>query len=466
MNTLDQTRPFVDRHPLRANVQKPKTRNVQGYAILPRWKICAHLWFVIRTKSSLAVRLRSPEAIKYTFIASQVNIKNMPCLILTGHPCSGKTSVAKLFRDRAASKFDRVVLINEESACPDHTKSSCYKDSYTEKKTRAALKSTFDRTVAASDGSTLIILDSLNYIKGFRYELYCISKFANERHGIIWILNDTATIHKWNSERDEAAAYTKAQMEELIMRYEPPDARNRWDQPLYRIDMRQSISATASDVDALQRSVYNMHNLSDALSKPDDANSGLPKVSSQTETTKVSTFQKRSTFRRANSSAASTETEKSLQDTDTSVAPVANPNSDSKKEPGVNDQSQSLEERIDEILDQFLSYVKPLEEGMSTRQQIATDANVLQNLDALTQRICSAITTAQSLQMVRIEVPSSIDQSQTMIWQAPSARMIPTTELKRIRRQFAQWSQKNPPDDPSELGIATSFLAYLTEAVR
>ncbi|GAX13112.1 protein KTI12 [Fistulifera solaris] len=390
----------------------------------------------------------------------------MPCLILTGHPSSGKTTVAKLFRDRATSKFDRVVLINEESACPDHSKSACYKDSYIEKKTRAALKSTFDRTVAASDGSTLIILDSLNYIKGFRYELYCISKSANERHGIIWILNDTATIHKWNSERDEAAAYTEPQMEELIMRYEPPDARNRWDQPLYRIDMRQSVSATSSDVDALQRSVYNMHNLSDALSKPDDVNSGAPKASPQTASAKPSTFKKRSTFRRTSSSSASKDTEKSLQDGDRAASPIAETSCDSKKAQGVPDRSQCLEERIDEILDQFLSYVKPLEEGMSTRQQIATDANVLQNLDALTQRICSAIATAQSLQMTKIEVPSSIDQSQTITWQTPSGRMIPTAELKRIRRQFAQWSQKNPPNDPSELGIATSFLAYLTEALR
>ena len=392
----------------------------------------------------------------------------MPCLILSGHPCAGKTTVAQLFRDRAAEKFERVELINEESACPDHTKSSCYKDSFIEKKTRAALKSAFDRTVAASDGSTLIILDSLNYIKGFRYELFCISKAANERHGIVWVLNDTTTIKKWNSERGEA--YTEAQMEELILRYEPPDSRNRWDQPLYRVDMRQNNSATASDVDALQRSVYNMHNLSDALSKPDtnnDATSPLPSSSQTETTTKTSTFKKRSTFRRATNATASataTEHSKSQLDANVAVTSAANGTPDSNATPDVPEKQQSLEERIDEILEQLLSNVKPLEEGMSTRQHIATDANVLQNVDALTQRICSAIMTAQGT--VKVEVPSSIDKTQTLTWEAPSTRTVPSTELKRIRRQFVQWSQRNPPDDPSEMGIATSFLAYLTEALR
>lgn len=393
----------------------------------------------------------------------------MPCLILTGHPCAGKTTVAKLFRDRAAHKVDRVILINEESTCPDYTKSSCYKDSYTEKKTRAALKSAFDRTVSASDGSTLIILDSLNYIKGFRYELFCISKAAKERHGIVWILNDTKTIQKWNSERGETTAYTETQMEELILRYEPPDSRNRWDQPLYRVDMRQNNSATASDVDALQRSVYNMHNLSDALSKPDTIDPSPLQISSPTHTTKTSTFKKRSTFRRVtnpSTSVAETHQLKSSQDNNAAVTIVANGAPDSTKITAVPELQRSVEERIDEILDQFLSDVKPLQEGMSTRQQIATDANVLQHVDALTQRICSAIMTAQGRQMVKMEVPSAIDKIQTLTWEAPSARMIPSTELKRIRRQFIQWSQKNPPEDPSEMGIATSFLAYLTEALR
>lgn len=398
--------------------------------------------------------------------------QSMPCLIITGHPCAGKTTVAQLFRDRAAAKFGRVELINEESACPDHTKSSCYKDSFIEKKTRAALKSAFDRTVSASDGSnTLILLDSLNYIKGFRYELFCISKAANERHGIVWVLNDTTTIKKWNSERDEGTAYTEAQMEELILRYEPPDSRNRWDQPLYRVDMRQDNSTTASDVDALERSVYNMHNLSDALSKPETMNPSTPQTPPpKTETTKASTFKKRSTFRRAtNASSSATEADPSkiAQDAYAAVSAAASGAPDSNnKTPDVPEIQQSLEERIDEILDQLLSNVKPLEEGMSTRQQIATDANVLQSVDALTQRICSAIMTAQGLQMVKMEVPASIDKAQTLTWEAPSMRTIPSTELKRIRRQFVQWSQKNPPDDPSERGIATTFLAYLTEALR
>ena len=118
----------------------------------------------------------------------------MPSLVLTGHPCVGKTTFAHLLAARAlrhpSNTISNVIHIRESTACPDRTKAECYSDSHKEKTTRAALKSEFDRAVneRGSGGSTLVILDSLNYIKGFRYELHCISKAAGERHGVVWVM--------------------------------------------------------------------------------------------------------------------------------------------------------------------------------------------------------------------------------------------------------------------------------------
>lgn len=95
-------------------------------------------------------------------------IVTMPSLILTGYPSSGKSTVAEMLKERALllPSIQAVEIINEATACPDWTKQECYATSLAEKQTRAALKSAFDRAVATSNKKTLVVLDSLNYIKG------------------------------------------------------------------------------------------------------------------------------------------------------------------------------------------------------------------------------------------------------------------------------------------------------------
>ncbi|KAL7543657.1 hypothetical protein ACHAXR_012951, partial [Thalassiosira sp. AJA248-18] len=206
----------------------------------------------------------------------------MPSLILTGHPCTGKTTFATLLASRAllhpSNTISNIIHIRESTACPDQTKSECYSNSHMEKNTRAALKSEFDKAVIASGGgggekrgSTLVILDSLNYIKGYRYELYCISKAAGESHGTVWIMGDGSggsssdeLAKKRNRQRKELQMNNKhpnqdtttgmekneiddgyfqddEMMDSLVLRYEPPDAKNRWESPLYKVDVAAAL---------------------------------------------------------------------------------------------------------------------------------------------------------------------------------------------------------------------------------
>jgi tRNA uridine 5-carbamoylmethylation protein Kti12 len=221
----------------------------------------------------------------------------MPCIILTGHPSSGKTTVAKLLRDRAlvlqqqqqhnhsAGIIDHVILINEESECDSGTtKNECYQTPIAEKATRATLKAAFDRAVGDSTLTPtqrkrrLIIFDSLNYIKGYRYELYCISKAAGEVHAVLWVLNKPQIVREWNNKNNNhqpppppqqqqqqeshtrcTGSYSSALLEELIQRYEPPDERNRWDQPLFTIDMAAvtTLATTASVTASVTTSTSN-----------------------------------------------------------------------------------------------------------------------------------------------------------------------------------------------------------------
>jgi tRNA uridine 5-carbamoylmethylation protein Kti12 len=525
----------------------------------------------------------------------------MPCLIITGHPSSGKTTVAKLLRERALlhDAIDEVVLLNEESecGCSDNsrtgdrvdnrnvpadkgdgtekkathespsttsavaslsTKQQCYGSSTSEKQTRSALKSAFDRAVGGSSTSSglassstdinrrrrrLVILDSLNYIKGFRYELHCISKAAGEQHGVLWILNKISVVHEWNASKAfSGGGYSPDLLSELISRYEPPDERNRWDRPLFVVDMDPSSSenvsgrtqlthdddndndrlvfdSTPAKTEVLEKSVYNMHSLADTLVSSEgrgiaqsdtsakNSFSLAPPIAKSTKsafqrksnpsTTRSSIKGGQSTLNTANlasldvssnsgefSSAPmglrgfSNPTSASVGTTTSASVESTTPIATTLESTVSNKQThvpKTLEEQLDAILDTFLLQTQALKEGISTRQNIAGQANVLQNLDSISAKVISSIATAQHSQTggCILQVPILTQSTDNNPNNGPSQtlsslsmkcpRPVGLVELRRLRRMYLQWAAIHPPEDASEAGIAISFVRYLED---
>jgi tRNA uridine 5-carbamoylmethylation protein Kti12 len=587
-------------------------------------------------------------------------VGNVRSIVLTGHPCSGKTTLARAVRDRAllhpSNAIDRVIIINEECVAGDSTTAhqgadaddgtaptvllppcssavtaACYESSATEKQTRGALKVAFDRAVnsaststadsnnssSSSDNttrtaapSTLIILDSLNYIKGYRYELFCIAKAAGAAHCVVWCLNTVENVRRWNTARS-STSYSDEQLTSLIQRYEPPDARNRWDRPLYKIPVvelvqpllpnndggemledndiigRQGGGEDVAAGDALDQSVYNMHNLSQTMmtaastattspptmTKDDDKNNSTAKAtfkrasatfkratmpqdpeivpgSSQARTTTnnttgtltaeallaISPHQQSSSSAAAYSSYAvddpstlaatvedafnytnQTATAASLP-TKPAPPPIAPPSvsagrsaASTKAPTAITCTGTNLEDRIDRFLDSFLLEVQPLREGTSTRQHVATNANVLHRVDAITQRIsglilraaaaaagaqqqqeltnasasgrsnASAAAGGQQQQPRRLQIfmtdPTTADddgsnsqQEQRALYLHCAAGrnggVLSAPDLARVRRQYIQWVANHPLQDATERGVAESFLAYIETQQR
>lgn len=121
----------------------------------------------------------------------------MPLIIVSGHPCCGKTSYSLLLEAYLKSRgAGRVVIINEESE--NINKRLGYKEAFDEKKTRGALKSAVDH---ALDTECFVILDSMNYIKGYRYELFCISRSLRTPHCCVWVESDADAASDWNKIR-------------------------------------------------------------------------------------------------------------------------------------------------------------------------------------------------------------------------------------------------------------------------
>jgi protein KTI12 len=78
----------------------------------------------------------------------------------------------------------------------------------------------------------IVILDSSNYIKGYRYELFCILKLSQTTQCVIFANTSFEDCLNFNNKRPDEEKYSKEVMDALNMRFEPPDPKNRWDSTL------------------------------------------------------------------------------------------------------------------------------------------------------------------------------------------------------------------------------------------
>ncbi|XP_078393599.1 protein KTI12 homolog, partial [Cetorhinus maximus] len=101
-----------------------------------------------------------------------------------------------------------------------------------EKELRGTLKAEVERKINKED---VVIMDSLNYIKGYRYELFCLVKHAQTPHCLIHCDTAVDVCSSWNQQRAPEEQYSQEVLDALVMRFEAPESRNRWDSPLFTI---------------------------------------------------------------------------------------------------------------------------------------------------------------------------------------------------------------------------------------
>ncbi|KAK6921928.1 Protein KTI12/L-seryl-tRNA(Sec) kinase [Dillenia turbinata] len=174
----------------------------------------------------------------------------MALVVICGQPCSGKSTaancLAEALKDLESPPTFRI--IDEASFHLDRNQS--YADMPSEKNLRGVLRSEVDRSVSKDN---IIIVDSLNNIKGYRYELWCLARAAGIRYCVLFCDVEENNCRKWNEERKEKgqASYNDKIFEDLVRRFERPDRRNRWDSPLFELwpskDGIEKSSAAISD---------------------------------------------------------------------------------------------------------------------------------------------------------------------------------------------------------------------------
>ncbi|XP_077285616.1 protein KTI12 homolog [Arctopsyche grandis] len=181
----------------------------------------------------------------------------MPLIILSGIPSSGKTLRAKELTTHFEERGKKVVLVSEASAIADagFSKNSFYQNSQQEKQVRGALKS---QVISLLNHNDLIILDASNYIKGFRYELYCGSKASKTTQCTIFTIINIEEAWKFNESRinnDQSkiettldkfavdnSAYTRETFDALVLRFEEPNSQTRWDSPLFTLQPKDEFN--------------------------------------------------------------------------------------------------------------------------------------------------------------------------------------------------------------------------------
>ena len=153
----------------------------------------------------------------------------MPLVLMCGVPSSGKTTRCLQLKQFLSEKMGKMVHVVGDVAL-EIQKNKVYAESKSEKEVRGNLKSAVQRSNNKTD---VVILDSLNYIKGYRYELYCVTKSAETTHCVIHCDINPTRASEWNFTRPKEEQYTQEVLDGLVMRFELPENRNRWDSPLF-----------------------------------------------------------------------------------------------------------------------------------------------------------------------------------------------------------------------------------------
>ncbi|KAK3900905.1 chromatin associated protein KTI12 [Staphylotrichum tortipilum] len=188
----------------------------------------------------------------------------MPLIIITGLPTSGKTTRARELVAYLTSRVTppspsqqqpqqpsqssqppqpstpqyRIHLLSDTTLSiprtvydlstpnqPAHTRSA----NAPEKDARAALYAAVKRALSPRD---IVVLDALNYIKGWRYQLFCEAKNLGTP---CCVLQVGPGGEGGGVERARGEAYGKENWENLVFRYEEPNPMTRWDSPLFTL---------------------------------------------------------------------------------------------------------------------------------------------------------------------------------------------------------------------------------------
>ncbi|KAL1873778.1 kti12, chromatin associated [Paecilomyces lecythidis] len=216
----------------------------------------------------------------------------MPLIILTGYPCSGLSYRARQLStsleavqeeylasiadddETAASKPKPRYKIHVVTSHDEAHPRTVYDNARSEKEARAVV---YAKTKRALGRDSIVIVDGMNYIKGWRYQLWCEAKALSTTSCVVHVgtpadqcvANNQARLRRKESQQgneqtqtpptqhdshnetsnqtpetaqtqpqpelDPEEPYPPELLDNLIFRYEEPSTYSRWDKPLFTV---------------------------------------------------------------------------------------------------------------------------------------------------------------------------------------------------------------------------------------
>ncbi|RMY89040.1 hypothetical protein D0864_06514 [Hortaea werneckii] len=165
----------------------------------------------------------------------------MPLILIAGYPSSGKTHRSKQLIDFFAQKINesddpkikRLKLHHIDDQGLGLSR-DVYGAARPEKDARATFSSAIKRVL---NRDAVVVADGMNYIKGFRYQLYCEAKAVQTPNCIVHVGTQPAQCRELNTQALESGTggYAPDIFENLVFRFEEPNGMNRWDAPLFAV---------------------------------------------------------------------------------------------------------------------------------------------------------------------------------------------------------------------------------------
>lgn len=162
----------------------------------------------------------------------------MALIIISGIPGSGKTLLANNLQPLFTEQGHECAIVSEPSV-----EDGAFTNSKRELQARSDFKASVRRAISPNK---IVIADGMNFIKGFRYELFCIAREQNLRFCCCFCDADPS-----EAKQRSLSRYSELVVNDLIGRMEKPNEKNKWDRPLFVVkdvndkEMLNSIVKTA-----------------------------------------------------------------------------------------------------------------------------------------------------------------------------------------------------------------------------
>jgi protein KTI12 len=332
-----------------------------------------------------------------------------------------------------------VVLINFENLKID--RNTAFKDVENEKKVLGLLRAAVERWLTKK---RLVILDSLNFIKGFRYELYCRAREVGTPHCVVFCDVDQETSRKWNDSR-------------LFKKHDSIYANeSESKQPLSissSSDIKYSLDLSKLSISSEQKS--DLSSSSSASISSSSSSSSTAKIT--TETTATTTTSRHSSV--SNTSSTSSPSYDGMynpQCMDDLLNRLEVPNADKRWDAPLFTVKATDETPCKDIIEAVLLGKAPTPSFATAIPKLEANDFVHQ-LDRVTQDVVKLLLDAQNVCQVGdvVMIPNGDKKKEKV----NLSRALGLPELRGLRRQYLKIAALRPPKDSAE--VITAFCDFL-----